>query len=378
MNADRSRKILFFVTEDWYFCSHRFELAVAALHDGYQVTVVTRVQNHGDKIKGAGFGLIPIQLQRHGHNPWRDLVLIRQLWRIYRAELPDIVHHVAIKPVLYGSLVARMARIPAVVNALTGLGYVFTSRQLKARLLRPFVGLAYRLLLNRECSKVILQNPDDVRMLTQRRILDPKRIVLIRGSGVDTKKFTPTPEPTGMPVILFPSRMLWDKGVREFVDGAVQLKNEGVQARFVIVGDSDPGNPAAVPYEQLKDWQRSGAVEWWGGRNDMPEVFSSANIVCLPSYREGLPKVLIEAAACGRAIVATDVPGCREIVRHGDNGLLAPARDARALAAALRQLILDPSLRRRMGERGREIVVAEFSVERIAQETLALYLSLLA
>jgi len=378
LNVIPTRKLLFFVTEDWYFCSHRFELAAAALKDGYQVTVVTRVRNHGEKIKEAGFKLIPIELQRHGHNPWRDLVLIRQLLDIYRAERPDIAHHVAIKPVLYGSLAAYVAKVPAVVNALTGLGYVFTSRQLKARMLRPFVGLAYRLFLNRERSKAILQNPDDVRMLVQRRILEQRRTVLIRGSGVDVKKFMLMPEPTGTPVILLASRMLWDKGVREFVASAVQLKNEGMQARFVLVGDSDPGNPAAVPVEQLNAWQQSGAVEWWGSRDDMPEVFARANVVCLPSYREGLPKVLIEAAACGRAIVATDVPGCREIVRQGENGLLVPARDTRALSEALRQLILDAPARQRMGQRGREIAVAEFSAERVVHETLALYRSLLA
>jgi glycosyltransferase involved in cell wall biosynthesis len=371
-------KILFFVTEDWYFWSHRLPLARAAKAARYQVTVVTRVQEYGDRIRAEGFKLIPLALQRRGSNPWQELRVIAQLVRIYRAERPDIVHHVAIKPVLYGSVAARFAHVRAIVNALAGLGYVFSSSQWKARLLRPFVKLAYHFLLNRANSRTIIQNPEDQRLLTDAVFLGPDKTVLIRGSGVDVDVFAPAPEPQGVPIIVMACRMLWDKGAREFVQAARLLHSARISARFVLVGKSDAENPTGIPISQLVEWQQRGDVEWWGYRSDMHKVLAQAHIVCLPSYREGLPKVLIEAAACGRAIVATDVPGCREIVRHGENGLLVPARDSGALAEALKQLILDPALRQRMGRRGREIAEAEFSIERINRETLALYRELLA
>jgi len=371
-------RLLYFVTEDWYFCSHRLGLARAAKHAGFDVTVVTRVQQHGDKIAAEGFRLIPINLLRRGRNPWREFKTILELVRIYRAERPDILHHVALKPVLYGSLAALLARVRAVVNALAGLGYVFTSSHWKARTLRPFILFAYRLLLNRANTRVIVQNPDDLHLLTKGGVLNQARAVLIRGSGVDLRVFYPVPEPSGIPVIIFASRMLRDKGVGEFVEAARFLRDSGVNCRFVLVGDGDAENPASVPAAELAEWQHSGIVEWWGRRDDMHNVLSQAHVVCLPSYREGLPKVLIEAAACGRSIVTTDVPGCREIVRHGENGLLVPVGDAMALSEALRKLIEDAPLRQKMGKRGREIAEADFSVAKIAQETLAVYRSLLA
>lgn len=379
MNNGSSPKLLFFVTEDWYFCSHRLPLAVAAKREGFDVAVVTRVRRHRAEIEAAGLRLIPLDLQRRGAHPWHELKTVRQLVRIYRAERPDIVHHVALKPVLYGSLAASLTKVPARVNALAGLGFVFASNRPKARLLRPFVQLGFRGLLNQANSRVILQNPDDLHCLTRSGALDASRAVIIRGSGVDTNRFSPSPEPEGLPLVILASRMLWDKGVGEFVRAAEILRGEGISARFALIGESDHENPAAIPDQQLAAWRASNTVEWWGRRNDMPEVLSQAHIVCLPSsYGEGLPKVLIEAAACGRPIVTTDAPGCREVVRHGHNGLLVPLRDAEALAAALRLLIEDANLRRRMGERGRRLVEREFSLERIASETLALYRGLLA
>lgn len=372
-------KILFFVTEDWYFWSHRLPLARAAKAAGYEVTVVTRVQEYGDRIRAEGFKLIPLALRRRGSNPWQEFRVIAQLVRIYRTERPDIVHHVAIKPVLYGSVAAWLAQVRATVNALAGLGYVFSSGQRKARLLRPLVKLAYHFLLNRANSRTIIQNPEDRRLITDAAFLGPEKTVLIRGSGVDVNLFTPEPESQDVPVVVMACRMLWDKGVREFVQAARLLHAAGISARFVLVGKSDAENPTAVAVSQLVEWQQQGDVEWWGHREDMHRVFALSHIACLPTfYGEGLPKVLIEAAACGRPVVATDVPGCREIVRHGENGLLVPARDSQALAEALQQLILDPALRQRMGRRGREIVEAEFSVAKVASATLAVYRSLLA
>ena len=375
MDGDRP-KLLFLVTEDWYFCSHRLALACAARDAGFDVAVATRVSAHGEPIRSAGLRLIPIGLRRSGRNPWRELGAIKEITAIYRRERPDIVHHVALKPVLYGSLAAKIAGVPSIVNALAGMGYVFTSQQLSAKLLRPLISLAFRFLL--KGTRVILQNPDDRNALLAAGILKEHQVALIRGSGVDTGVFRFTPETdTVPPLVVLPARMLWDKGVGEFVTAAQILKQEGVAGRFVLAGERDPDNPSAIPQEQLHDWHTSGTVEWLGKVENMPELLAQSHIVCLPSYREGLPKALLEAAACGRAIVASDVPGCREAVRHDENGLLVPARDAVALAQALRLLIGDAALRRRFGQRGREMAEQEFSGEKVAAETLALYRELL-
>lgn len=371
-------KLLFLVTEDWYFCSHRLPLARAARAAGYEVVVATRVGRHADAITAEGFKLIPIDLRRRSQNPLRELAAILEITGVYRRERPDLVHHVALKPVLYGSIAARLARVPAVVNALAGLGFVFASASLKARLLRPWVVGALRLLIDAEGSRLIVQNPDDRRMLVEGRVVASGRVRLIRGSGVDLRRFLPTAEPAGTPLVMLPGRLLRDKGVGEFVAAARLLKAQGVAARFVLVGDGDAENPAAIPDEEIEAWRDDGTVEWWGRCEDMPAVLARSHIVCLPSYREGLPKVLLEAAACARPLVATDVPGCREIVIDGRTGLLVPPRDAPALAAAIGRLLAGPALRAEMGRRGRELVAAEFSEERVAAQTLAVYRELAA
>jgi len=369
----RKPRLLYLVTEDWYFCSHRLPLAIAARDSGFDVTVATRVRNHAEPILSAGLRLEPIALDRHSHNPLRELKAAAQIVGIYRRLRPDLAHHVAIKPSLYGSIAARIARTEHVVNAIAGQGYLVSSRDVRARLLRPIVQMAYRLLLNRSGSRLIVQNPDDVEGLTRNRIIDPARVVMVRGSGVDTVQFSPVPEPAGTCLVLLPGRLLRDKGVIEFVEAARVLKRDGMRARFALVGEPDPGHPAEIDLKAIEQWRDEGTVEYWGWRDDMCAVFQQANLVCLPSYREGLPKALIEAAACARAIVTCDVPGCREVVRDGDNGLLVPPRAVPPLAQALRRLIEDEELRARMGARGRERAVAEFSVDRVIADTLAVY-----
>jgi glycosyltransferase involved in cell wall biosynthesis len=293
-------------------------------------------------------------------------------------ERPALVHHVALKPIVYGTIAARLAKVRAIVNAPVGMGYVFSSPSWKARLIRPSIEFAYSLLMNPQGSCVIFENPDDHELLVSKGMVRQEQSVIIRGAGVDLKRFGVTPDPEGAPVVILPARMLWDKGTGEFAEAARMLKQQGTDARFVLVGDVDLGNLAAVPRAQLENWRDSGIVEWWGHRDDMPKVYAEANIVCLPSYREGLPKTLIEAAASGRPIVATDVPGCREVVRNGDNGLLVCAHDSIALADALRTLIDDRSLRQRMGAAGRKRAEAEFGVERVSAETLRIYEQMLA
>ncbi|QXP84585.1 glycosyltransferase family 4 protein [Methylococcus sp. ANG] len=370
--------LLFVVTEDWFFCLHRLSLAVAAKRAGFEVSVATRVAEHGQVIESAGLRLIPLRLSRRGRNPLTEARLVADLARLYRRERPDIVHHVAMKPVIYGSLAARLTGRRAVVNALTGLGFLFTSDRLSARLLRPLVETAFRGLLNAPICRTIVENPDDLRQLTDEGVVEPGRIRLIRGSGVDLAKFSPSPEPEGPPLVVLPARMLWDKGIGEFVEAARRLRAEGVQARFALVGQRDAENPSAIAEAQLREWERSGVVEYWGFRSDMPQVLAQCHIVCLPSYREGLPVSLLEAAACTRAIVTTDVPGCREAVRHEENGLLVPRGDPAALAAALSRLIADPALRRAMGARGRTRAEEEFSLDGVVAQTLSLYREMLA
>jgi glycosyltransferase involved in cell wall biosynthesis len=300
------------------------------------------------------------------------------LYFLYRCLRPDLVHHVTLKPVLYGGMAARLTRVPAVVNALTGLGYAFITPGWKAALLRGVLKIVLRLALGHRNGSTIFQNQNDQALLVKSGVASKSATVLIKGSGVDMIVYAPCPEPSGTPVVLLASRMLWDKGVGEFVEAARRLRAEGVEARFVLVGAPDAGNPTAVPLKIIKNWEAEGVVEWWGHRDDMPEVFAQANLVCLPSYREGLPKALIEAAACGRAIVATDVPGCREIVRHGINGLLVSARDSSSLAHALQILIENPASRRSMGMEGRILAMAEYSVEQVIEQTFKLYAALLS
>ena len=373
----KRHKILFLVTADWYFWSHRLPIARAARDQGFEVIIATSLQEHGYLIEREGFKLMPIRLKRSSKSPLREIISIMELIGIYRRERPHIVHHVAMKPVLYGSLAARLTGVPYVVNALAGMGYVFTSDQTMARILRPAIGSAFRALLNSGRSRLILQNKDDYDMFIRKRFINGERIRLIRGSGVDTAVFSPTREPSGVPVVMLASRMLWDKGIKEFVEAARQLKTRCVDARFVLVGDTDPHNPSVIPNEQLTAWHKEGVIEWWGRHDDMPAVLAQAHIVCLPSYREGLPKVLLEAASCGRPIVATDTPGCREVVRKGENGLLVPVRSTVEMADAISSLIENKELRQKMGARGREIVVSEFAVEKVVAETMTIYRELL-
>jgi glycosyltransferase involved in cell wall biosynthesis len=363
-------RVLYFVTEDWYFVSHRLPLAAAARDRGYEVTVATRVREDGAAIRAAGLRLIPFEISRGGINPLRELHTLLRLMRLYRRERPDIAHHVAMKPVLYGSIAARLSRTGRVVNALAGMGWLFTSTGGLASVLKPLV----RPVLGRvlRWGTVIVQNPDDERLVADLGV--PRSgIRRIPGSGVDLQRFCPAPEPAGIPVVVLPARLLWDKGVGEFVAAADILRKRGIDARFVLAGTPDPDNPASVPQQQVDAWVAEGAVENVGWIDDMPALLAASAIVCLPSYREGLPKALIEAAAAGRPIVTTDVPGCREVVRDGENGLLVPVRDAERIADTLQTLLLDPALRRRMGARGRDIAAAEFGLDAVVDQTLALY-----
>ena len=373
------KKLLFLVAEDWYFCSHRLPLAVMARCAGYEVTVVTRVSCYADVIEKAGLRLVPLKrLQRGSFNPFRELSVVLELLSIYRREKPDLVHHVAVKPVLYGSIAARLAGIPRIVNALAGLGFMFSSDRFLIRRLKSFFVLLLRLLLKgKKDNSMIVQNSDDRRVVVEHGIVDANNVFLIRGVGVDVALYCIKCRRNEVPVVMLAARMLWDKGVGEFVEAAKRVKQH-CHVRFVLVGDTDPENPAAIPRETLEKWNSEKWVEWWGYQEDMPKIISQADIVCLPSYHEGVPKVLLEAMACGKAIVATDIPGCREVIHNGENGVLVPLRDPVSLANVLEQLLNDNEEVARMGATGREMVESKFSTGVINVEVLQVYEELLS
>jgi glycosyltransferase involved in cell wall biosynthesis len=367
------------VAEDWYFWSHRRPIASAALQNGYDVFVATRVGDCGEKIIEAGFRLIPLRLDRSSYSLFHELRTVSELRSIYRREKPDIVHHIALKPILYGSIAALGDRRMQVINAFAGLGYLVSSPSFKARMLKRVLWKMFRFLLNRPNSFLLLQNEEDRDLLVAEVGVPIDKTTIIRGSGVDVNEFQAIAEVPGVPIVLLSSRMLWIKGISDFVEAAKLLRARGVHARFVLAGDTDPGSPGAIPREKLQEWQNAGRVEWWGHQQSMSRMLQQSAIVCLPSHGgEGVPKALIEAAASERAIVATDVPGCRDIVRHGTNGLLVPPKNPAALADAIATLLNDPSLRAAMGRRGREIAVNEFSEQKVIQQTLALYRQLLS
>ena len=364
-------RLVYVVTEDWYFWSHRLDLARAAREAGYEVIVATRVTDHGERIRDEGFQLEPLEMVRRSRNPFREVMAIAELVRLYRRVRPDVVHHVAMKPILYGSLAAWCTRVPAVINAFAGLGYAFMNE--RNGLVRWCVKTALRIVLRLGHSVVLVQNRDDQDRLVGEGVVPASRTRLIAGSGIDVALYSLQPQPSGISVVVLPARMLWDKGVGEFVEAARWLKQKGVHARFILVGRRDEHNPAAIPEIRLKEWVQEGVVEWWGHREDMLAVYAAAMLVVLPSYREGLPKVLLEAAACGKALVATDVPGCREIVRDRFNGLLVASKDSAALAAAIEELLSNQALREVMGQRSRTRVLAEWSSPRITEQVLGLY-----
>jgi len=368
------KRIVYFVSEDWYFYSHRLPVARIALKNGFRVVVVTNVNKHMDLIKSEGFELHPIKINRGGINPFADLKTIFELYKCYKKYKPNIVHHVAIKPVIYGTLVARIIGSIKIVNAMNGLGFVFVSEKLNAKIIRFFVLKMFRFLFNYDNLRLILQNKDDSNYFINNCLIREKRISIIRGSGVDTKKFYNRGNLNSkQPILMLASRMLWDKGVGEFVQAAREIKQLGLKIRFVLVGETDLQNPESVSEAQLTEWIESKCIEYWGKKNDMNKTLNQASIICLPSYREGLPKVLLEAASCEKPIIASNVPGCREIVLDGENGILVEPKDFNSIVEAIKFLVKNPNERIKMGKKGRKIVKDNFSEEIVADKTLLLY-----
>lgn len=369
-------RLLFHVNRPEFFLSHRLELALAARDAGYDVHVATPFNEHVDAIRATALPWHEIRLAPGGTNAIGELRAIRSIFRCYREVRPDLVHQITVKPVLYGTLAARLTGVPAVVNAMPGLGLGFGNA---TALVRAVVRSGFSFALRHRRMKCIFQNDHDRDLFVARRFIRAEQAVVIRGSGVDPSQFMPAAAQSDVPMVLFASRLLLSKGVREFIDAARILSRRGAHARFVVVGGRDRHNPDSATAADLEVWRREGEVELWGHRDDMPAVLAQATIFCLPTYLpEGVPKVLLEAASAQLPIVTTDRPGCRDVVVHGETGLLVPERDALALADAIERLLGDAELSARLGRAARERVVARFTIDRVIAETLQVYRELLA
>jgi glycosyltransferase involved in cell wall biosynthesis len=372
--ADASRRLLYVVTEDWYFLSHRLPMARAAREAGFEVHVATNVADGGAAIVREGFTLHPVRFARGKVSPVATLKAVAALRQVHRAVAPDLVHHVAVQATILGSL-AALGRRCARVNAITGLGYSFISDSMKARIVRTIVGTLLRLLVDRPRSVALVQNPDD-REQMRRLGIAAERIVIIPGSGIDVVRLKSMPEPAGPITLGFVGRLLDDKGIRVLVAAHRQLRANGMPLELLIAGTPDPANPASVSQAEAEAWGREPGITWLGHVDDIATVWARAHIAVLPSRREGLPKSLLEAAACGRAMVATDVPGCREVALAGETALLVPPDDAAALAAAIARLADDAALRARFGRTARLLAEERFADDAIGRAVRELYLRL--
>ena len=364
-------RIILFANTDWYLYNFRLPLAERLRERGDEVILVSPPGDFSEKLRALGFTWHEFDFARKGTNPIAELRTLRRLIALYKTIAPDLVHHFTIKCVLYGGMAARRLGIPS-VSAVTGMGHVFTTHTIKNSILRPFISAAYRYALKR--SQVIFQNPDDREAFLSLGLVAASQAHLIRGSGVNINRFSPTfARVSTRPMILFVGRLLREKGVAEFVEAASMVRASHPDARFQIAGEIDGGNPSSFDESQIQLWANEGNVDFLGQCLEMPALLGVSDICVLPSYREGMPRSLLEAAACGLPLVATDVPGCREICRDGVNGILVPPCEASALAAAIIRLLDDAALRKAMGARSREIAVAEFAEDSVIAKTLQVY-----
>lgn len=367
-------KILLSANTDWYLFNFRMALANYLRDLNYVVVFVSPPGDYSSYFEQLGFRWIPWMVSRKEINPLKEIGVLFSLRNIYQQEKPDIVHHHTIKPVIYGSIAARKVKIPVVVNSITGRGYVFQSGKVKARLLRWIIKYLYRKVLRFPNNKVIFENQYDRQEFIRAGFVEASGTYLIEGVGVDPDRFSPVPELETAPLVLLSGRMLWDKGVEVFVEAAKLLKSKEVNARFVLVGKPDPGNPESIDESILREWEEEGVIEWWGWQSDMVAVFAQTHIVVLPTqYGEGVPTILIEGAASGKPLIAADVPGCRSIVQNGVNGILLSKNDPNSLADALERLILSPELRKEMGKKSRELFLSKFTHKHVNLATVQVY-----
>lgn len=368
-----SKKLLFVAGIDWFFLSHRLPIALEAIKQGYEVHIATAISDKYDVMVKHGLIVHPLPLKRGSMNPLTELKTFFSICQIFCKIRPDIAHLVTIKPVLYGGIAARFTPVKSVVAAVPGLGFVFLAKGVKAQIRRWIVAALYFLALRQKKVKVIFQNQDDKKRILEITGFPENKTTLIRGSGVDLSLYSYTPLPEGIPIVILAARLLGDKGVREFVTAAKILKAKGHNARFCLVGEPDLQNPSSITQPELDAWKAQGDVEVWGYRSDIPQIFADAYMVVLPSYSEGLPKVLIEAAACGRAVVTTDVPGCRDAIEVDITGLLVPVKDVNALAGAIEKLLTHKELCKKMGNAGRNLAEKEFDVKSVVAVHMDIY-----
>lgn len=373
-NKKPEKKIIYLITEDSFFESHFLERAIAAYNEGFKIFLVTSISGRHLNIPEDKITIIPIKFSRSGLNPFSDLLTLKEILLIYHKLKPDILHHVALKPIVYGSIAAFLAKIDAkIVNAPVGMGFVFTSKSIKALVLRPFVNLLLKMTLGLRGAVVIFENPDDLKFAVEKKMVSNGNAVLIKGAGVDVSKFVPRESGNSIPVVTMVARMLVDKGVVEFIEAARIVNRDNSIALFNLVGDVDHSNRGSLSTDYLKAHSGSNGLNWVGFRENIADIYAGSDIACLPSYREGLPKSLIEAAACGLPIVTTDTIGCREVVLHGVNGFLVPIKSAASLAEAILHLISDCDLRAKMGRESRRRSVSEFSSQIVVARTLEIY-----
>lgn len=370
-------KIVYIVNIDWFFISHRLPIALEALKKGHKVYVFAKDTGKMEYLKSLGIHIFPINLERGSVNPFQSLRLLLDLKEKITSIQPDLVHLVTIKPVLIGGLAAILARVPSIVYAISGLGFIFTNTMLKAKVLRLGIIPLYRLALSAKNKTVIVQNLDDLRILRQYVAIPESQTVLIPGSGVDLKQFDFQPIPLKNKIVLMACRLLADKGVYEFRQSARLLKDKYPDVRFVLVGGIDPDNPASLTEEELNKWVEKEDLEWWGHQSNMSEVLSQATIVVLPSYREGMPKVLLEAQALGRPIVTTDVPGCREAIENGKTGFLAQVKDEQSLANAIEKLISNDELCLEFSRNARALAEKKFDIKQVVKTHMNIYENLM-
>ena len=371
-------KLHFVVNEDWAFVSHFFERAVAAQSAGYNVDISAHCDEKRAVLEGAGFTIYPHNISRSGTNPFIEIQNLFAMIKVFRKSKPDIIHLIALKPIVIGAIAARIYGKAQVVCAPIGMGYLFSSNDRKARLLQPLVRFVLRRLLKLKNTQVIIENDEDHESLVSGNFVKMSNIQVIKGAGVDLSLYKAIPENPDAQVVTMFSRVLRDKGVLDYVEAAKIVHREFPDAVLQLVGDCDPGNPTSFSESEVRSWESAGSIKWLGYRTDVPELLAASNIVCLPSYREGLPKTLLEACAAQRAIVATDVTGCREVVSHGSNGLLVQVRNPEKLAEAISQLLSDQVQRTAFAKNGRARAENEFASPIVIERTLAVYKKVLS
>lgn len=370
------KKLAYIINVDWYFSLHWLDRARAAQAGGFDVHVLTRFTDRRirEELTRLGFTCHDVYLDRKSMNPFKDLRTVRDLYRLLARLKPHLVHCVTVKPNIYGGFAARLLNLPAILNV-TGLGLAFSGRTGRTLLSRQIIKRLYKVAANRDCCRIVFENSDDRDMFVRLGLGKKEQLQVIPGSGVDLDLFRPAPEPdTDRPTILFAARLLWDKGLNDLIDAAELLQRQGYSFRLDVAGIIDEASQNAIPVEQVRRWHEDAKINWLGEVREMPQLLRDVHIVALPtSYGEGVPRILLEGAATARPLVATDISGCRDIVRDGFNGLLVPPRSPARLAAALGRLLDDPKRRRQFGRRGRRLVEEIFDREKVIEENRRLY-----